>query len=112
MARKAKNRSRQPVIYPDSVRPPPVLPDAQSVRDMGFDLTDDELMTVRTAMAIHASSRQPKLLWTGWRQIEPRALHRLQARQTKKRRPDRYAALHPLVQRLPEEERPRLHQPQ
>jgi hypothetical protein len=66
MAKKAKP---QPVIFPDSVRPPPVLPDAQSVRDMGFDLTDDELMTVRTAMAIHASSRQPKLTWTGWRQI-------------------------------------------
>ena len=64
MAKKAK-----PVLYPDSVRPPPTLPDAQSVRDMGFDLTDDELMTVRTAMAIHASSRQPKLTWTGWRQI-------------------------------------------
>jgi len=26
-------------------------------------------MTVRTVMAIHASSRQPKLAWTGWRQI-------------------------------------------
>jgi len=68
MAKKAKPKP-QPVIYPDSVRPPPVLPDAQSVRDMGFDLTDDELMTVRTAMAIHASSRQPKLTCTGWRQI-------------------------------------------
>lgn len=65
----AKKASGRPVIYPDSVRPPPVLPDAQSVRDIGFDLTDDELMTVRTAMAIHASSRQPKLTWTGWKQI-------------------------------------------
>ena len=26
-------------------------------------------MAARTAMAIHASSRQPKLTWTGWRQI-------------------------------------------
>ncbi|MDN3274754.1 hypothetical protein QWJ07_10895 [Frankia sp. RB7] len=68
MAKKAKAKP-QPVIYPDSVRPPPVLPDARSVADMGFSLTEDELMTVRTAMAIHASSRQPKLLWTGWRQI-------------------------------------------
>jgi len=65
----AKKATPQPVIYPDSVRPPPTLPDAQSVRDMGFNLTDDELMTVRTAMAIHASSRQPKLTWTGWHQI-------------------------------------------
>jgi hypothetical protein len=68
MARKAKPPP-QPVIFPDSVRAPPILPDAQSVRELGFDLTDDELMTVRTAMAIHASSRQPKLTWTGWRQI-------------------------------------------
>lgn len=66
MARKAKP---QPVIYPDSLRPPPTLPDAQSVRDMGFDLTEEELMTVRTAMALHAASRQPKLTWAGWRQI-------------------------------------------
>jgi hypothetical protein len=29
MAKKAR-----PVIYPDSIRPPPDLPDAQSVRDM------------------------------------------------------------------------------
>jgi hypothetical protein len=68
MAKKAKPPP-QPVIYPDSVRPPRDLPDAQSVRDMGFDLTDDELMTVRTAMAIHAASKQPKLTWSGWRQI-------------------------------------------
>src|SRR4051812_18755455 len=65
----SRHKPPPPVIHPDSVRPPRILPDARSVRDMGFSLTDDELMTVRTAMAIHASSRQPKLTWTGWRQI-------------------------------------------
>jgi hypothetical protein len=65
----AKKPKPPPVLYPDSVRPPPTLPDAQSVRDMGFNLSPDELTTVRTAMAIHASSRQPTLTLTGWRQI-------------------------------------------
>jgi hypothetical protein len=62
-------RSRPPVIYPDSLRPPPVLPDAQSVRDMGLKLSEQETTVIRMAMAIHTAAKQPKLTWTGWRHI-------------------------------------------
>jgi hypothetical protein len=60
---------RKPLTYPDSVRPPPVLPDAESVPEMGLTLTEDELTVIRMAMAIHTVSKQPKLTWTGWRHI-------------------------------------------
>jgi hypothetical protein len=70
MASKAKAQARRkPLIYPDSVRPPPVLPDAESVLEMGLTLTEDELTVIRMAMAIHTVSKQPKLTWTGWRHI-------------------------------------------
>jgi hypothetical protein len=57
------------VLYPDSLRPPPVLPDAEAVLKMGLRLTEQETMVVRMAMAIHTASKQPKLTWTGWRHI-------------------------------------------
>lgn len=70
MAKKAKAYARHmPVIYPDSVRPPPALPDAASVVEMGFKLSEQELTIVRMAMAIHTTSKQPKLTWIGWRHI-------------------------------------------
>jgi hypothetical protein len=64
-----KGRARAPVIWPDSVRPPPVLPDAESVLKLGLKLTEQETTVIRTAMCIHTVSRQPKLTWTGWRHI-------------------------------------------
>jgi hypothetical protein len=70
MASKAKaHLRRKPLIYPDSIRPPPVLPDAESVLKMGLTLTEEELAVIRMAMAIHTTSKQPKLTWTGWRHI-------------------------------------------
>ena len=60
---------RKPLIYPDSIRPPPVLPDAESVLEMGLKLTEDDLTVNRMAMAIHTASKQPKLTWTGWRHL-------------------------------------------
>ena len=69
MTRKPKGREPAPLIYPDSIRPPPKLPDAESVIKMGFRLTAQETTTIRMAMAIHTASKQPKLTWTGWRHI-------------------------------------------
>jgi hypothetical protein len=69
MAKKAKARARQVLIYPDTIRPPPILPDAASVLKMGLHLTEQEVAVVRMAMAIHTASKQPKLTWTGWRHI-------------------------------------------
>ena len=41
MAKKGKAHARHlPLIYPDSVRPPPTLPDAASLLKMGLRLTD------------------------------------------------------------------------
>jgi hypothetical protein len=68
----AKNKARArrlPVIYPDTVRPPPTLPGAESLLDMELDLTEQELSVIRMAMAIHTASKQPKLTWMGWRHI-------------------------------------------
>ena len=62
-------KKRTPLIYPDSVRPPPTLPDAESVLKLGLSLSEQELMVVRMGMAIHSASRQPKLTWSGWRHI-------------------------------------------
>lgn len=64
-----KGRARLPVIYPDSVRPPPALPDAASVLKMGLPLTEQETGLIRMAMAIHTASKQPKLTWRGWYSI-------------------------------------------
>jgi hypothetical protein len=70
MAKKGKAYARHmPVIYPDTVRPPPTLPDAASVLKMGLHLTEQELTIIRMAVAIHTASKQPKLTWTGWRHI-------------------------------------------
>jgi hypothetical protein len=69
MPRRDKGRTRVPMIYPDSLRPPPALPDAEAVLKMGLRLTKEETTVVRMAMAIHTASKQPKLTWTGWRHI-------------------------------------------
>jgi hypothetical protein len=70
MAKKGKAYARHlPIIYPDSVRPPPTLPDAASVLKMGLSLTEQELTVIRMGMAIHSAAKQPKLTWTGWRHI-------------------------------------------
>ena len=62
-------KRRTALIYPDSVRPPPTLPDAESVLKLGLRLNEQELTLIRMAMAIHSASRQPKLTWNGWRHI-------------------------------------------
>jgi hypothetical protein len=62
-------RKPKVVLYPDSLRPPPALPDAEAVLSMGLRLSEQETMTIRMAMAIHTASKQPKLTWTGWRHI-------------------------------------------
>jgi hypothetical protein len=69
MTQTKKGRVRAPMIWPDSVRPPPVLPNAESVLKLGLKLTTDETTVIRMAMAIHTASKQPKLTWTGWRHI-------------------------------------------
>jgi hypothetical protein len=71
MAKKAKAHARhmKTLIYPDSVRPPPALPDAATIRNMGLPLSDEEFTVIRMAMAIHTASKQPKLTWSGWRHI-------------------------------------------
>jgi hypothetical protein len=53
----------------DTVKPPPTLPDAEAVQDMGLDLTADEITVIRMAMAINSASRKPQLLWSGWKHI-------------------------------------------
>jgi hypothetical protein len=62
-------RRKVPLIYPDSVRPPPTLPDAESVLKLGLRLSEQELTIIRMGMAIHSASRQPKLTWSGWHHI-------------------------------------------
>jgi hypothetical protein len=70
MVKKGKAHVRHlPLIYPDSVRPPPTLPDAASLLKMGLRLTEQELTVIRMGMAIHSAAKQPKLTWTGWRHI-------------------------------------------
>jgi hypothetical protein len=70
MAKKGNAHLRDlPFIYPDSLRPPPTLPDVESVLKTGLRLTEQELTVVRMAMAIHTTSKRPKLTWTGWRHI-------------------------------------------
>jgi hypothetical protein len=70
MAKKGKAHARHlPVIYPESLRPPPTLPDAESVLKMGLRLSEQEVTVVRMAMAIHATSKRPKLTWIGWKHI-------------------------------------------
>jgi hypothetical protein len=66
---KAKTPGREPVIYPDSLRPPPMLPDAEAVLKMGLRLSEEEIRTIKAAMTLHTQSKQPKLTWIGWRQI-------------------------------------------
>jgi hypothetical protein len=70
MARKPKAYLRHmTTLAKDTVRPPPTLPDAQAVQDMGFSLTPDEITVIRMAMAINSASRKPQLLWSGWKHI-------------------------------------------
>jgi hypothetical protein len=70
MASKSKARTRRlPLIYPDTVRPPPTLPGAESLLDLELDLTEEELKAIRVAMMIHTTSKQPKLTWIGWKHI-------------------------------------------
>jgi hypothetical protein len=67
---KIKARARRlPLIYPDTVRPPPTLPGAESLIAMDIDLAEEELKVIRMAMAIHTASKQPRLTWMGWRHI-------------------------------------------
>ena len=56
-------------ITPDSVRLPPVLPDARSARAFGLPLSRQQVAAIRRGMAIHEASLQPKLTWNGWRHI-------------------------------------------
>src|SRR3954471_11834916 len=58
-----------PPRYPDGLRPPPTLPDALSVQQLGFSLTEQELLAIRIGMSLHATSRQPRLTWEGWHHI-------------------------------------------
>ena len=58
-----------PALYADTVKRPPRLPDAMTLRQSGLPLSKSELDLVRAAMAVHASSRQPKLTWQGWKLI-------------------------------------------
>jgi hypothetical protein len=70
MAKTTKAYLRQmTTLAKDTVKPPPTLPDAQAVQDMGFDLTQDEITVIRMAMAINSASRKPQLLWSGWKHI-------------------------------------------
>src|SRR4051812_34548590 len=68
--RPVTRKKRLPTIYPDSLRPPPSLPDAESTAlALGFPLSADQLTVIRMAMAIHTASKQPKLTWRGWKHI-------------------------------------------
>ena len=70
MARKTKAYVRHmTTLAKDTVKPPPTLPDAEAVQDMGLDLTEDEITVIRMAMAINSASRKPQLLWSGWKHI-------------------------------------------
>jgi len=55
-----------PFRHPHSLQNAKVL---QAVLRTGLRLSEEETMTVRTAMAVHTQSKQPKLLWIGWKQI-------------------------------------------
>ena len=70
MAKKTKAYVRHmTTLAKDTVKPPPALPDAEAVQDMGLDLTEDEITVIRMAMAINSASRKPQLLWSGWKHI-------------------------------------------
>jgi hypothetical protein len=70
MAKKPKAHVRHmPTLTPDSVRPPPALPDAEAVLEMDLDLTPDEITAIRMAMAIHSASKKPQLTWNGWKHL-------------------------------------------
>ena len=70
MAKKTKAYVRHmTTLAKDTVKPPPTLPDAEAVQDMGLDLTEDEITVIRMAMAINSASRKPQLLWSGWKHI-------------------------------------------
>jgi hypothetical protein len=70
MAKKTKAYVRHmTTLAKDTVKPPPSLPDAEAVLEMGFDLTPNEITVIRMAMAINSASRKPQLLWSGWKHI-------------------------------------------
>lgn len=58
-----------PALYTDTVKRPPRLPDAMTLHQSGLPFSKSEFDLVRAAMAVHASSRQPKLTWQGWKLI-------------------------------------------
>ncbi len=65
-------RTKRPALpgpYADSIKEPPDLPEAVTLRDSGLPLSKPEFDLVRAAMAVHAASRQPKLTWQGWKLI-------------------------------------------
>ena len=62
-------KRKLPLIPSASVRPPPTLPDAESVLKLGLRLSQQQLKVIRKGMAIHSASLQPKLTWHGWRHI-------------------------------------------
>ena len=61
---------RVTIYPPGSLRQPRGhLPDAQSELDLGFRLSEQDKLAIRTGMQIHAASRAPKLTWSGWHLI-------------------------------------------
>jgi hypothetical protein len=44
-----------------TLRVPPELPEAATLRELGLPFTEAELTHIRTAMALHKASRQPQL---------------------------------------------------
>jgi hypothetical protein len=52
-----------------TLMPPPDLPEATTLRELGLPFTDAELTHIRTAMALYKASRQPQLTYAGWKVI-------------------------------------------
>ena len=111
MAKKGKAHARHlPLIYPDTVRPPPTLPDAASLLKMGLGLTEQEFTVVRMGMAIHSAVEAAEAHLDRLAPHRGGARHRLRPRPEGLRRPARHARLSPGDDRVPAQHR--LHLPQ
>jgi Asp-tRNA(Asn)/Glu-tRNA(Gln) amidotransferase C subunit len=67
---RAHKRPFTPFTTSELMLPPSSLPEATTLRELGLPFTETELTHIRTAMALHAASRQPQLTYDGWKVIE------------------------------------------
>jgi hypothetical protein len=52
-----------------TLTPPPELPEATTLRELGMPFTDAEFTHIRTAMALYKAAKAPELTYEGWKVI-------------------------------------------